>query len=261
MGNTSLGDEAAAGAANAGKADDLLAQLAGDEIDKLLADADEKAGTPTEPEPAAAPAAVADVDDKELAKTASAEASAEAAAVAPAVLAALGEPLAPLVPLASTTPPPAAVAEAAKEPVAEETDAALAGELDKLFDELKKDPEPDAPDSPAGLAAPVEPAPVAEQAPAAEQTAETPAVAIDDATTAEERGGLIEEVAEEPAEDDTTRVIVEVKLPIYLRPLEWINAPFAFLPDRARDLLGTIGIVTLMNAAAILVYLRLMRKH
>jgi hypothetical protein len=170
------------------------------------------------------------------------------------VLEALGAPLTPVVAHTPVAPAP----EPAKDAVAMETDSALAGELDKLFDELKKNPEPDADNPPAALlssdAAPIE------TETAVAEVGDPAAVAVDDATTAQERGGLIEDEAEEPAVDETP-VLIEEKLPVYLKPLEWINAPFAFLPDRARDLLGTIGIVMLMNAAAILAYVRFLRKH
>ncbi len=48
---------------------------------------------------------------------------------------------------------------------------------------------------------------------------------------------------------------------VALKPLEWINAPVASWSDRARDLIGKVALLTLFNAAAILVYALLFRRH
>jgi hypothetical protein len=50
-------------------------------------------------------------------------------------------------------------------------------------------------------------------------------------------------------------------VPIYLKPLVWINAPLGACPAIVRQMLGNAGIVTLVNALAILTYVCLFRRH
>jgi hypothetical protein len=50
-------------------------------------------------------------------------------------------------------------------------------------------------------------------------------------------------------------------LPIYLKPLIWINAPLDSCPSVIRPMLGKVGIVTLLNALAVLAYVIFFRKH
>ena len=86
-------------------------------------------------------------------------------------------------------------------------------------------------------------------------------------STATERAALYE-----PASDPVaaTRELVSVlssatddeqTVPIYLKPLEWLNAPLAACPESVRDLLGKAAIITLANAIAVLVYVLMFRKH
>ena len=53
----------------------------------------------------------------------------------------------------------------------------------------------------------------------------------------------------------------ERPLPIYLMPLVWINAPLDAYPMMLRQLLGRVGLVTLVNALAVLTYVLFFRKH
>jgi hypothetical protein len=53
----------------------------------------------------------------------------------------------------------------------------------------------------------------------------------------------------------------DTSLPLLLRPLEWINAPFNALPEAVREALGKVALVTLFNAIAVLVYVLVFRKH
>ena len=48
-------------------------------------------------------------------------------------------------------------------------------------------------------------------------------------------------------------------LPLYLKPLEWLNAPLDALPESWRDALGKVAILTLVNAIAVLLYVALFR--
>ena len=59
-----------------------------------------------------------------------------------------------------------------------------------------------------------------------------------------------EAAAAAPAEDE-----VEAEpLPAYLRPLEWLNAPLDALPGSAREAVGKVAILALVNALAVLLY-------
>ncbi|HEX4052855.1 MAG TPA: hypothetical protein VHX86_01185 [Tepidisphaeraceae bacterium] len=49
--------------------------------------------------------------------------------------------------------------------------------------------------------------------------------------------------------------------PIYLKPLVWMNAPLDACPSMVRRLLGGAGLVTLVNALAVLSYVFFFRKH
>lgn len=49
--------------------------------------------------------------------------------------------------------------------------------------------------------------------------------------------------------------------PLYLKPLIWINAPLDNCPVVIRQMLGKVGIVTLLNALAVLTYVLFFRKH
>lgn len=220
-------------------ADDLLAQLAGDEIDRLLAEADVEAKPNGRREtPAAVP-------------------EAESLAPPPAVTEVVEE-AAPALP-ASEPPPPAdpqTVEETAAvlppealEPVADSLPAAEAsptvgptagptadpGRAEWLAAEL----DADAGHNP--LAAPAEEAPSADGAatePAAAQPASLPEI--------------LDEVLATPAEEPRPSVL--------LRPLYWLNRPFASLSDETRSLIGKIAILTLLNALAILAYVLYLRR-
>ena len=183
-----------------GSADDLLAQLAGDEIDRLLAEA-------------AAPQAQAiETVEQELAV-------AEQAAA----------------PAAEDTAAPAA-----------EAGVDLQAQLDDLFGKLTSD------DAPAP-----EPAPTAAEAQAPTAEPESPAEVE---SSPQERAALAaadapELQADEPADDAEPE-----QLPIYLRPLAWLNAPLAGTSDGVRDAIGKVAILTLINAIGILLYVILFRK-
>ena len=48
--------------------------------------------------------------------------------------------------------------------------------------------------------------------------------------------------------------------PLWVRPLVWLNAPLSALPSPLRDAMGKIGLVTTLNAAAILLYVAVIRR-
>jgi hypothetical protein len=51
------------------------------------------------------------------------------------------------------------------------------------------------------------------------------------------------------------------RLPLFLRPLEWLSAPLDPWPDQLRDLIGKAGLITLVNAVAVIAYVLIFRKH
>jgi ribosomal protein L12E/L44/L45/RPP1/RPP2 len=51
------------------------------------------------------------------------------------------------------------------------------------------------------------------------------------------------------------------RLPLFLRPLEWLSAPLDPWPDQFRDLLGKAAILTLVNALAVIAYVVFVRHH
>jgi hypothetical protein len=50
-------------------------------------------------------------------------------------------------------------------------------------------------------------------------------------------------------------------IPVFLKPLVWINAPLDDYPEVVRQVMGKVGIVTLLNALAVLTYVIFFRKH
>ena len=85
---------------------------------------------------------------------------------------------------------------------------------------------------------------------------------IAEATTIDERSGL-----EMPASDAELETFVmlsespDPSLPIYLKPLEWLSAPLEICPDALRELIGKIALLTTFNAAAVLLYVLIFRRH
>jgi hypothetical protein len=49
--------------------------------------------------------------------------------------------------------------------------------------------------------------------------------------------------------------------PIYLKPLVWISSPLDACPSAVRQMLGRAGLLTLVNALAVLTYVYFFRKH
>jgi hypothetical protein len=88
---------------------------------------------------------------------------------------------------------------------------------------------------------------------------EEPHESTSDAHAAAERAALSEAA---PTPDDRENVLdMAAPLPIYLRPLEWLNAPLASCPERLRETLGKVAIVTLVNAIAVLAYVLMFRRQ
>lgn len=282
-----------------GNADDLLAQLAGEEVDRLLAEADAEGQQPPRPgEGRRTTDSVGDVSD-------SSDRAAPAPAPAPAPEAAIQNQLDALfteinadqpspepgaadasapgpdassaAPIESETPnapgaeiAPAAPAPMAPAPVAPIAPAPFSPVTSQLPDDIDASEVMAAILGDAGLSGsatanlpPIEPRSLATTSrPPADDVASgiVPARRPEFQTSAAERQGLSTlasvdalpsaselEILSAPVEDDAP-------LPAYLKPLEWINAPLDLLPTPARDVLGQIAILTLVNAIAVLIY-------
>ena len=167
-------------------ADDLLSQLAGNEIDRLLAE--------SEGQTLAAPAATLSPSAPPPSTESVGFDSAQSAAEIDALLSAAEQP--PAQP--QTQKPPAVVSPA-----------------DVLNEIVKKD------------------AAIAAAAPVASKVDSTPQLMLN----------------------------VPPPLPLILKPLEWINAPLDAFPDRVREAIGKIAILTMMNAVAVLTYVMIFRRH
>jgi hypothetical protein len=221
-------------------ADDLLSRLAGAEIDRMLAASEqvatqEPATSDDQPEANDATQPAKDVyaaevdqlfkqlDPSATEPAATADAPAPVDALAPADAAAGATSSAE----ASEAAPVEVPAQSGTEPAPPEAATAV------------PDPEP-VPESPAALDPPPlgPPIPVPIVAPPPEPEPLSVADAIESAVkqVAQQRGSLL------------------------VRMLEWVNAPLAWCPDVARDLLGKLAILTLMNALGVLLYVALFRR-
>lgn len=220
-------------------ADDLLAQLAGDEIDRLLAEAEveqEKGSAST-----SGSSRQADADfDWALRRSAETDSSTPAADSAQNL------------PVLSST---AALAQATLNqqmqqvfagftPVEAPADEASAGPS-RLIEARVIDTQ----------LAPVPPALPAE-------TSAQPVVAApaDAGTSLAERDGLRAGEIDALSADAIDAAQPEPTVPLLLRPLVWINAPFAAVPEDARAALGKVAIVTLVNAIGVLAYVLIFRR-
>jgi hypothetical protein len=242
--------------------DDLLAQMAGDEIDRLLAESGVEPAAPAMP-PKAQAAATPPPNPTE-----SAAESRGPASRAPVVVESAATEADDVI--AADAPP--------LSPAQLESDA----ELDALLDEMSR-AERDGlggtpPPPPQSVAAPAPPVPapakpaerVAEVAPARSQlpasaAAMTTLVGTDaadaseslmssaerDALSLSDLGAATDAASPDAGGADRPSLMVRV--------LEFLNAPLMFVPDGVRDLLGKVAILTLVNALAVLIYVLFFR--
>lgn len=219
---------------NAGT-DDLLAQLAGQEIDRLLADAD------VPREGAAAPASAESTPATKI-ETPVADPKSAPVQVAPAPVQAAPAPVQTASRLSSRDPEPPAAPTSAPSPApapqksllpdldaprAEQAIGDIIGTLDPELEEATREPAETAPTERAALDAALGPA--------------AATLAADDLTTG--------------SEDD------DAPLPFYLQPIEWLNACFDALPEALLEAAGKIAILTMVNAVAVLLYVLFFRHH
>jgi hypothetical protein len=205
-------------------ADDLLSQLAGAEIDRMLAAAEPKQDSP--PEPSGPPAS-------EMREATQSAQDAYAAEV-DQLFKHLNAP--------SEQPPvaPAAVSEPAA-PAAAPTAAEAAPEIIPTENVATPDA-PAPPPAPPNLDPPrAFSAPVAVPIPHAEIAAPQPI------TVAQAIESAVQQVKQQRAS-------------LLVRVLELINLPLERCPDAARDLVGKLAILTFMNAIGVLLYIALFRR-
>lgn len=250
--------------------DDLLAQMAGEEIDRLLAESG------VEPEARPAPAAPASKSP------AAAAASLAAEPVEGRGREAAAPPRPPVVVEAAIEADDDAIAEAPPlSPAQLESDA----ELDALLDEMSRAERDDLAHAPAATAAPEALAP-AEAAPVVDESvgAPTPAAGAQVTTTesagaagvgpapagepvmsAAERDALslsdiaAETDAAEERDAAASNATASGPSTFLVRLLEWLDGRLSFVPDALRDAMGKIAIVTLLNALAVLIYVLFFR--
>ncbi|HEX4796960.1 MAG TPA: hypothetical protein VH370_24430 [Humisphaera sp.] len=220
-------------------ADELIAQLAGKEVDRLLASAD------IEREEERAP--VMRVDDGKTISSPADPLAADAAKTPGDDEAALAQQIEALITgdkdkAAHTMTEPAsapALVEVVAAPLSDESSATAVANAAIMQPPATVEP-----------AAPVEAPSTENPQTIAVQSSPAPDAApkIDDAAASEPQS---QSVGVDPLEipgDDNRR------LPIYLLPLEWLNRPFTFLSDAVRDALGKIAVLTSLNAAALFAY-------
>ena len=249
--------------------DDLLAQMAGEEIDRLLAESgvEPDASAPLPGMPTSPPAPTTPPKSTETSTESRAPAVRAPVTVEPAVPETDEETAADAPPLS---------------PAQLESDA----ELDALLDEMSRaereglrgsTPPPAAEVTPAVPidAPPAGAAPVAENLPGPSTAAAiagvssavaaavpTPAPASDaseslmsaaerDALSLSDLGAATDAAAPDSADGGRPSLMVRV--------LEFLNAPLASASDGARDALGKAAIVTLVNALAVLIYVLFFR--
>ena len=241
---------------SAEKVDDLLAQMAGEEIDRLLSDAEnprestEQRATPVSPEQPVV---------RQL----------DALFAAPEVPAELPKPTRSAPPAAESKPVPAAPSDA---PMGDDE---VSKQLNDLFSDAETSAEVPKADAvatsaPATAPAPASPAsaaPTSTEAASDAAAAVDPSLAMEMSTTSEERAalGATESDASTqdplnlqlPEGDDEGQGLAEVAI----KPLEWMNTPWGGVPDQWRDMVGKIALLTLFNALAVLVYVFLFRHH
>jgi hypothetical protein len=209
-------------AVGGGATDELLSQLAGQEIDRLLAEADvERPGAEPEAKLPSAESAPA-VADAIIAKDAAVDpADAPADSSSASVTTTASEPTDPAPAIEKLLPDLDA-------PRAEQAIADLVGPIDPELDEATREfPS----DERAGL-----------------DLALGPAAAQLDVEDAEDA-------------DAQSQLLVEGARPWYLRPLDRLDECFAAFPEGVLEILGKIAILTTVNAIAVLAYVLFFRHH
>jgi hypothetical protein len=132
-------------------------------------------------------------------------------------------------------------------------------EIDRLLAETDSEPATAA----GGAIATAQPG-----SPAAPGTADLDAV-LETAAAADHPAAIVQTTVPAPAQppvslDDSPKIELGDPVrgfPLLLRPLQWLSAPLDPWPDQLRDVLGKVGLMTLINALAVLAYVLLFRRH
>jgi hypothetical protein len=231
-------------------ADDLLSQLAGDDIDRLLAEAE--AERPLPPPPSASPPlAVAPPSPEPIIANLTSVTEASIAATSQAATeAAIDAILAPAIDSTLKAVDEQMAAAATPAGMAQAVEAAA----------MPQSVTQDAPPS-AGFSAPEEKlvdaaaaqiAAIMDVPPAPADAAAIPPSAIADAA---ERQALSEPlIVPAPSASSSNRLWLLVKI------LEWINSPMLLFSDAAREAIGKVAILTTFNAAAVILYVMVFRR-
>jgi hypothetical protein len=204
--------------------DDLLAQLAGEEIDRLLAETDNDSVAADSPQNSV------QAQEPLLPPVSAVAQSADKAEVEEEPSAQLGKYLGQIASQTPDDPIPSA-----PKPVfrrAADPDSHREAAIDKLTSEAEEF------EDDATLAAAERGAlNLAEEAP------------VDTA--------VVVETDAQPEVD----VESQSRPPIFIRVLAWLNSPLDSLPDETRELIGKIAILTTINALSVLVYVLFFRRH
>lgn len=229
-------DENAISDGPAAGSDDLLSQLASDEIDRLLAeDADEST-------PPVAPASTADHDpavEPASSESASTERDISSASRVPEVASPIAQSAGDgsMESASSSESAPSS-----QEFNAADLDATLAAAVNLKGDDLD-----DVDFTHASVQS------VGEDPDFPGETEDTDAaaramLAADDPLAVADDDPFFDE-------DDNAAV------PLLLRPLVWLNAPLNLLPDPLRNAVGKVALITLFNALGVLTYVLIFRDH
>jgi hypothetical protein len=253
---------------SADKVDDLLAQMAGEEIDRLLSESDDLRETRLANQSASGAAS-----EPAIGRQLDALFSGSDDADSP-----LGngnvikreEKSAPTEPLTNTPPPPQGPAAAANVALSDD-------EVSQQLTDLFNDEDPKAAGQPPSITQKTQktekPTPIIAEAPAAAtEAAPSPETEFhtESSTIDPERAELLPPPQEETSPDDDGLKLdlgpddspgESRPLAILLKPLQWLTSPMEACPDHLRDLIGKIALLTLFNATAVLLYVFLFRRH
>ena len=236
--------------------DELMAQLAGDEIDRLLAEAEEDRGGGAGASPTVNSGERSDARASDVPVPAPAEDAVDAVQQASAA-------------------------------ITEEAVASLDAELEDLFKQIQTDPQaaksieptrvdapidpvdPVDPVAPAGVEEPQEPVdvaqsntPITSHAPVEQASAPSTGV-VAPVLSAHAVGAPSSQVNEqvELKLDELPAVPLRRSLlgRVLIKPLEWVNFPLADADASIRITIGKIAILTLFNAVAVIVYVLVFR--
>jgi hypothetical protein len=227
--------------------DDLLAQLAGDEIDRLLAEADVE-----RPAPASAASS---------ASAAPAPAEPSPAVSPPVATNPPGDELDNLLSELNKEPAPASTGEGKEKTLTEQVPDVLAQLAVKapvtLAEGAAASPAPE-----AATAESLENVMSAEEREALSLSnlqAATAAAEQEDASAAAAAAKAAEAAAAPAVTAPPEIAVPSGPVNPVVRVLQWINKPLSFIPDAARDPIGKAAIVTIVNSIAVLIYVVFIR--